>query len=180
MCRMRRSGRKSSRKKTLDKKHRSVYNKEVVECSSQTLLQNPLHDCITWRGFLTPVLTTSHDGKVVKTANLGIAKTMCDNSRLTITRHTQAQSSEEATAFAFFHGKQTKSVKLLDSLWFSDPCNAADYHFDYLDVEVNILSTLRMAFSSFFSVRCAYIRIIIVSSSCTIQRAAVLMSTSAS
>lgn len=62
---------------------------------------------------------------------------------------------------------------------FSRPCNAADYHFDYLDVEVNILSTFRMAFSSFFSVRCAYIRIIIVSSSCPIQRAAVLMSTSA-
>lgn len=35
-----------------------------------------------WRGFLTPVLTTSYDGKRVKIANLGIAKTMCDNSRL--------------------------------------------------------------------------------------------------
>lgn len=32
--------------------------------------------------FLTTVLTTSHDEKVVKTANLGIAKNMCDNSRL--------------------------------------------------------------------------------------------------
>ena len=31
---------------------------------------------------MTPVLTTSHDGKRGKIANLGIAKTMCDNSRL--------------------------------------------------------------------------------------------------
>ena len=31
---------------------------------------------------MTTVLTTSHDEKVVKTANLGIAKNMCDNSRL--------------------------------------------------------------------------------------------------
>lgn len=32
--------------------------------------------------FLTPVLTTSCDGKRVKIANLGIAKTIRDNSRL--------------------------------------------------------------------------------------------------
>ena len=32
--------------------------------------------------FLTPVLTTSCDGKRVKIANLGIAKTMRDNGRL--------------------------------------------------------------------------------------------------
>lgn len=109
----------------------------------------------------------------------GLQKPCAITADWAITRHTQAQSSEEKTAFAFFHGKQTKSVELLDSLWFSAPCNASDYQFDYLDVEVNILSTFRMAFSSFFSVRCAYIRIIIVSSSCPIQRAAVLMSTSA-
>lgn len=32
--------------------------------------------------FLTPVLTTPHDVKGVKIANLGIAKTIRDNSRL--------------------------------------------------------------------------------------------------
>lgn len=31
---------------------------------------------------MTPVLTTLHDGKRVKIANLGIAKTIRDNSRL--------------------------------------------------------------------------------------------------
>ena len=130
-----------------------------------------------WHGGIFQMIRSLSENVVVPIAGIILTFIMClELIQMLIDRN----SLHDFDTFLFFHGKQTKSVKLLDSLWFSDPCNASDYHFDYLDVEVNILSTLRMAFSSFFSVRCAYIRIIIVSSSCPIQRAAVLMSTSAS
>jgi hypothetical protein len=76
---MRRSGRKSSHRKTLDKTIRNVYN----DVGQMFQFLSPFHAQPCMEGlFLTPVLTTSCDGKRVKIANLGIAKTMCDNSRL--------------------------------------------------------------------------------------------------
>lgn len=80
MCKMQRSGRKSYRRKTLDKTIRNVYNKYVLVSS---FIPFPFMRYQSMEGlFLTPVLTTSHNGKGVKIANLGIAKTMRDNSRL--------------------------------------------------------------------------------------------------
>lgn len=64
-CRMQRSGRRLSRRKTPDK--------------------NPLHEC-NMEGILTPVLTTSCDGKRVKIANMGIACSclLCYNQALSM------------------------------------------------------------------------------------------------
>lgn len=70
MYRMRRSGRKSSHRKTLDKTIRNVYND--VGQMFQFLSSFHAQPCMEGL-FLTPVLTTSHDGKGVKIANLGIA-----------------------------------------------------------------------------------------------------------